>query len=220
MTEDKRFWEDREVADLAEFFTLSSGGMRRAMHVQAREWIDDPVALLRGLQVPEVPIVFEYHSGGAERDMIGSTDGYAMLVSSRLISIFRENAFTGWDTYRASVYGKAGREIPGYRGLVVNGRCGDIDYSQCGPEWRSVPVPRPGFEEQKVWIGLHFELSSWDGTDIFMPESSQHIFVTERVVRVSQQEKLENLTFTPLTEVELLSRPGYPMEGEFRDAPK
>jgi hypothetical protein len=55
-----------------------------------------------------------------------------------------------------------------------------------------------------VRVGLYFEPSSWDGSDLFVSSSEvAWVFVTERIVRAFKRAKVTNAKFEPLDEFEV-----------------
>ncbi len=84
--------------------------------------------------------------------------------------------------------------------LTVLGRCGIIDYSKSERIIKQPFPPNGAFVEVK--IGLHFEIHSWDGSDIFTPENSLFVFITKRVKEIIENNKISNIEITCLNEYE------------------
>ena len=86
---------------------------------------------LDGLRDMTFPVVFrqDNDTGGVKLvDFINT--GWGSIsgpVSDRVISLLRDEGFTGWDTYPIEVYLKDGSKLPGYQGLTVTGRCNGLD---------------------------------------------------------------------------------------------
>lgn len=53
-------------------------------------------------------------------------------------------------------------------------------------------------------VGLYFEESSCDGSDIFRPDGSSFVICTDAVRRCLTKAKMKNLEFESLTEFEML----------------
>jgi hypothetical protein len=99
---------------------------------------------------------------------------------------------------RLQARNKQGQTVPGYGGLAVTGRCGNLDDSM------SVQVPRiyPG-GIFPVLKGLLFDPASWDGSDFFMPaQRFSFVFVVEAVKKAFERAKIRNVKFTPLDQFE------------------
>ena len=188
--------------DFEQLFYMGNAGLWGALHVNPLTDIKDQYALIRREYIPTEPIIYEYHSGGEPRDLIGTTLPPLKLLSNRVFDLFQENQFTGWATYPIDLYSKKNERITGYQGFSVPGRCGKIDESLSKREWRGPAVP--GGARYKVWVGVYFDLNTWDGSDIFVPASSGLVIVTERVKTAIEKAKLKNISFERLTEIEQL----------------
>lgn len=152
-------------------------------------------ALTRGELVPATPVTVTHASGGQPSDVIWTTYAIPLLVNSRVVDILSDGGFTGWSTYEVSVFSRAADEIKGYRGLAITGRCGPLDYSKSDVFLRQFPAGAfPAYR------GLYFDVDTWDGSDLLMPEGSGHIFVVEAVKRALQRASVRNIRFTKLSE--------------------
>ncbi len=124
--------------------------------------------------------------------------GTAMIIADSVVQMLRAHGFTGWGLYELTVQDKEGQVVPGYSGLAVPGRCGNLEQSM------SVQVPRilPG-RVSSVWKGLLFEPSTWDGSDFFMPaQDFGFIFVVEAVKQAFEKAKIRDVRFTALDQFE------------------
>lgn len=184
--------------DLASVYVFDSAGRRTALHVDVQEEIEEPWDVFRGSVVPKTPLTFHRHSCSKPMDRIASTWVALELVSDRVVQTLRAGAFTGWSTYPVRVFGKDKREIPGYHGWSVTGRCGPIDRSLSQKIWADPTVP--GGEASYKWKGLLFDPRTWDGSDIFCPKGTTFTFVTERVRDALERAKLTNIELEPITE--------------------
>ena len=139
------------------------------MQVQLPAAIDEKKyyrSLLDGHYYPEItfPVIFRQGGYGSRlRDFLISDYGYSVtLISSYFKGLLEEHGITGWKSYPAQLFDKKGREIPGYHGFTITGRCGPRDLSQ------SERIFRNGIAEDYKGIVLNPE--SWDGSDIFIEE--------------------------------------------------
>ncbi len=131
-------------------------------------------------------------------EVIWTTMGTAVVIADSVVQMLRSNGFTGWALYELAVEDKQGQPVPGYSGLAIPGRCGNLDHS------RSVQVPQihPG-GVFPVWKGLLFDPVSWDGSDVFMPaQNFGYVFVVEAVKKAFERAKIRNVEFTPLDQFE------------------
>lgn len=181
-------------------YNMSTAGKRTALHVESALGELDTDGLLYGELDPTSPVVFRYKkgAGGATPyDFIRTTWQVLRLVSNRVAEVLRP--FTGWTTYPVEVYGKKGELISGYHGLAVTGRCGPIDNNRSIPRICEPPVPEG--RVCRMWFGLFFDETTWDGSDIFLSASAVHlIFVTEAVKLALEKAKITNVKFTSLTD--------------------
>jgi len=171
-----------------------------SQHFRATLEIDaDPTALTRNEIQPPGAIESRWVMGRRlPADLIWTDDATPLLLSARVVSLFRQHELTGWSTYEIDLFGKNGEPIPGYHGLSVTGRCGPIDNSMS----KKVPKQFPA-KVSTVWQGLYFDPSTWDGSSIFMPEGGWgYILITEAVKRALETAKVKNVAFTCLEEVE------------------
>ena len=67
----------------------------------------------------------------------------------------------------------------------------------------TLPPPRPEGKATQAHIGFTFDQSRWDGSDIFWVSNT--IVVVERVHKLFKSNRVTNVRFTPILEVEMLS---------------
>jgi hypothetical protein len=159
----------------------------------------DTFGLIRGEICPARPVPVEWEMGSAKPgEVIWTTHAAPIIIADSVVNLLRTHGFTGWSLYPTAVHDKQGQAAPGYSGLAVTGRCGNLDHSM------SVEVPRifPG-GVFPVWKGLLFDPSSWDGSDFFMPaQRFGFVFVVEEVKKAFERAKVRNVKFTPLDQFE------------------
>lgn len=159
----------------------------------------DTFGLLRAEVHPAGPISIGWAMGSAEPgEVIWTTHVAPIIIADSVVNLLRAHNFTGWSLYPVIVQNKQGQTVPGYNGLAVTGRCGNIDFS------KSVQVPRifPA-RISPVLKGLLFDPASWDGSDFFMPaRRSGHVFVVEEVKKAFERAKIRNVSFEALDQVE------------------
>jgi hypothetical protein len=159
----------------------------------------DAFGLTRAEMQPPHPLQVDWAMGRAKPvEVIRTTLGTVAIIADSVVQLLRAHGFTGWSLYEVSVRDKQGQGIPGYSGLSVTGRCGELDHSM------SIEVPRirPG-GIFPVWKGLFFEPESWDGSDFFMPaQRFGFVFVVEEVKKALERSKVRNVEFTPLDQFE------------------
>jgi hypothetical protein len=159
----------------------------------------DTFGLTRAEVHPAHPVAVGWAMGSTEPGaVIWTTHVAPIIIADSVVNLLRAHGFTGWSLYPVSARNKQGQPVPGYSGLAVTGRCGDIDFSM------SVKIPRirpAGIFP--VLKGLLFDPASWDGSDFFMPaRRSGHVFVVEEVKKAFERAKIRNVSFEALDQVE------------------
>jgi hypothetical protein len=161
----------------------------------------DGCGLTRAEVHPSHPVSVEWAMGSARPgEVTWTTHGEPIVVADSVVQLLRSHEFTGWSLYEVSVRDKQGEVSPGYSGLAVTGRCGNIEWAQ------GIEVPRifpAGIFP--VWKGIFFDPASWDGSDFFMSaDGSGYVFVVEAVKKALERAKIRNVKFQPLDQFERL----------------
>jgi hypothetical protein len=181
-------------------FSLGESGSRRAfrgdMDIGTRE---EAFGLTRAEVHPFHPVPIKWAMGSSKpMPVMWTTFVAPIIVADSVVQVLRSHGFTGWSLYDVTVRDKQDQLIPGYSGLSVTGRCGNIDWAS------GIEVPRifpAGIFP--VWKGLFFDPESWDGSDFFMPaEPVGYVFVVEAVKKALERAKIRNMGFTPLAQFE------------------
>ncbi len=154
----------------------------------------DTLNLVNGKRPIIEPMVYKYHMGRTPKDLIGTGWVGRYLLADSIVNMFRSYGFTGWSTYDVLVFGKSGERIEGYQGLAVKGRCGPPEDSRS----QIIGKPSCGFIDVR---GLYFDEGTWDGSDIFMPDTTAYICITEPVYEAICRLRPTNIRFTRLDEV-------------------
>lgn len=162
---------------------------------------DQPAVLLRAEYSPAEPVRVEHAMGGRPFDLIWTTYAALFLVSDRVRVLLENEGITGWRTYPVEVTDRGGVLIPGYHGFAVTGRCGPFDPSRSQMIIKPAPVPRGRAAPYRR--GLFFDPSTWDGSDVFCSENGWlFVVVTQRVRDLFQRQKVRNVRFQRLVDVE------------------
>lgn len=161
----------------------------------------DGFRLLRGEYYDiSFPIVFLHESGRMLEDVLDTGWPGLFLISDSLKNILVDNDLTGWQTFETKILDKQQVEIGGYCGLSVIGRCGEIDYNKSEIKERRRKPTTPIVKYHK---GLYVGLDKWDGSDFFLPLKSHAPIVTKRVVDILMKNKITNVRFTNLSDIEI-----------------
>ena len=180
----------------------------RGMGVTSDRVIDD-VGLLQGTVTPSAPVVFRHAIGRVPSDLMLGGSPFVLLISDRFQEVLKEHAFTGWATYPVAVQTKRGAPIPGYSGLAITGRAGDVDWNRSESSIRA--SLRPDGHATHSYRGMYFDEASWDRSDLFLLGDTGRLVVTAAVRDALRAAKIRNVAFTRLTEVQtsvMAARPG------------
>lgn len=152
---------------------------------------------------PATPVVVKHEMGaGIPRD-IAVTTTHMMFISQRLLDLFNEAGFRGYQTTPAVLYTKRREAMTGYHVFIITGKCGLLDYSRSERVMRPV---RPGSTRlvENV-IGARFDPATWDGSDFFYTAYNMERYVTEPVVALLKRHRIRDVETARLTEMEILS---------------
>ncbi len=190
--------------DYSKLFELADPLANRPLRLETYDddWLlknNNTWRLFRGQLKLTEPLKLRAYMGGQATDFLWSGLIHVVCVSSRVVDLLREHGITGWDTYPVEVYGRKGEPLPGYHGFAVTG-------PECRRDRSRSPIvdkppPVPGGCGYRVYKGLYFDESQWDGSDIFLVEGSK--VVTERVYSLFKRAKVSNVRFQRLTELEI-----------------
>ena len=179
-------------------FALEDPFNRRYLRadIDGIEEADANGALLRNAWVPDRPVIARHAMYGAvPADVVWTRPLSVVLFHERVIASLEEEQLTGWTSYRARVYDKAGMPHDTYRAIAVTGRCGPLDRRKSVPLTSSTP-------DVRRYKGLFFDETQWDGSDFFMaPDETLWVFTTDRVRRCFESRKFKNVSLTPIAEV-------------------
>lgn len=157
------------------------------------------VEYLRAESVPPTPIKFRREVGRRVTDLMNGSAVAYRLLSPRAVQVLGDAGLTGWKTYPVVIEpeGLHGA-TDGYVGLSVDGRCGPVRREMARTETRISPAGHP----YMAAVGLFFDPSSWDGSDVFVPTNTGHLMVTRRFVTAVTRARLSNFAFEPASDYE------------------
>jgi hypothetical protein len=161
--------------------------------------------LSRAEEDVRAPVRVDWAMGSAvPGDLIWTTSGHVLIISSRVHRLFDKAGITGWKPFPLELFDKGREPQPGYVGLAVVGRCGRIDLDRSHVTLEKYPGGLfPHFR------GHFFEEASWDGCDFCVDradtlgKSSSTRIVTKRVVELLSRHAITNVMCIPLSEVSI-----------------
>lgn len=146
------------------------------------------------------PIIFKQEYGNRLDDIIRTGYPDLYMISERMKDILESNNLTGWKTFSVTVLDHEEKEIKGYCGLSVIGKCGPIDYNKSEIIEKKLVIDGPLI---KWYKGQYIGLDRWDGMDFFLPEGYYGIIVTEKAAKIIKKNKLTNIKLIRLSEIEV-----------------
>ena len=155
--------------------------------------------LAYGQWQPSEPVVFRGYMGSLVADILWTGLPPLLCVSERVVTILKENKFTGWSTYPVEVYDRKGNRLTGFYGFAITSYAGKRDLTRSTKIKKSPYVPGGSIPE--LYKGFYFNKTEWDGSDIFRVHPSTKI--VKRVVKnVFIKERIRNVKFIALPDEE------------------
>lgn len=180
-------------------FSLDEPFAKRPFRGSLREQMPTPdyYALASGSLVPTQPLRIVPYGGREPSDFIWTDAAIIRLVRRRLLELLRESNISGWSTFPVQIYNQANSLIDGYQGFSVIGRCGRIDPRLSKSFQKTMPGGTfPYFK------GCFFDPDTWDGSQIFCPEGTAHIFVVRSVYEALRAANARNVAYRPISEMD------------------
>jgi hypothetical protein len=168
-------------------------------------------AIASGRLFPARPIRIVPYGGREAGDFIWTDAAVVRLVSQRVLSLFRDAKVTGWSTFPVEVYDRERRTIGGFSGFSVVGHCGMIDPALSSPIQKQMPGGVFPY-----FVGYLFDPATWDGSHIFSPEGTAHIFITRSVYDLLRRAKAKNVKYRPIAEMDFSEHEKSLMEAKLR----
>jgi hypothetical protein len=192
------------AVDYSQLFLLDdpvSSRYLRLSNRQDRLSIDKEILVSHGDLQPPKPLVMKGYMGGQITDILWS-GSILVCVSQKVIDILLDNRFSGWSTFPVEVYDRRNNYLPGYYGFAIPSFVGDQELKRS--EIITKPPNGVGGETYTVYKGVYFDESKWDGSDFFRITEG-FIAVTKRVKDAFTKDKIKNIEFTPLPDVEIMT---------------
>jgi len=143
-----------------------------------------------------------YMGGNETADFLWSGLIPIVCISRRVFDLLNQNKVTGWKTYPVKVFNWKQEVLSSYFGFAIKSWAGaeDINRSQIITKLPPTPEGKP----YRVYKGIYFDEKLWDGSDIFRINGAI-IAVTNKVQQIFKRDKVTNIRFEPLSEVERTS---------------
>lgn len=191
--------------DFSNFYELKDPMANRPLRLRTTmesDWLsaEYAAALAQGRFHLDSPLQLEASMGGQATDFLWSELVHIACVSSHVMDLLQSHECIGWSTYPVEVYDRKGQFLPGYYGFAVTGPECERDKSRS--DVIEKPPPAPKGRSYKVYKGLYFDESCWDGSDFFWVRPFGGTIITEKVYRLFKTYKVRNVRMIPLPEVE------------------
>ena len=154
----------------------------------------------------EFPLIFHQIENGKKlRDVLDMRYVSAYLISDRMKNILEENKITGWKSYPVVIHDKKGSIIEGYNGFSIVGKSGPMDPRRQPTEYY-VRKWDGSVSDSLDYIGGWFDISTWDGSDIFILGESLWIIITKRLYKILKKEKITAIECERVSDLRLPCR--------------
>ncbi|GCC50441.1 hypothetical protein SanaruYs_06560 [Chryseotalea sanaruensis] len=187
-----------ESIDFGNFFSMALGDSRGALQFRMSDTRFKPEDLFKYNQVNSQDVILLNQVRGKKKyDFLTSGFAYLNIASSKFWNVIEKHNLIGIRSIGVSSPDLNDSE---YRLCSIVGKCGPKIDSLSVQIDR--PFPLDPSRTYKTWAGLYFDLKSWDGSDFFSPEGTYYTLITRRAKEVLIENKITNVSFTPITQVE------------------
>ncbi len=194
-----------QVFDYKDFFVISPELIRGGVHLKLLSEIDDTWGILKNEISVTSPLEFIVQSGTRLTDLLSTDTAVLDLVSDKLVILLEANRITGWATFPVSVRDKEGNMINGYRGLVITGKGGKQIHELSNKVWK-LPISPKG-QGREANMGLYFDPTKWDGSDMFTLDDLALTIVKASVKTILRDNKITNIRVKSISEIEVETTP-------------
>lgn len=147
------------------------------------------------------PVLFKQEYGNKLADILDTGWSSLYLISDKMKTLLENNLLTGWKTFPVKVSSKEGKEIEGFHGFSITGRCGLVDFTKAETITKELVPGGPMGEFNK---GLYFDIEAWDKSDFFIPENYFGIIVSKKASEILSNSNLSNINLLNLLDVEIM----------------
>lgn len=145
-------------------------------------------------------ICFNWFIGSKLYDIIATGYAGVYLVSEKVQLILKESGFKGYSLRGITLKDKKNELIHGYQLLSIISKVGPFQNEKSIK--KMMPPIVSWSDPYEAYIGLYFDVSTWDGSHFFYPEGTSYIFVLEEVKKLFEEHKISNCQFKKVLELE------------------
>jgi len=126
------------------------------------------------------------------------------MIDSKLKELFQKNQITGYELKDINFVGSYGFRDDGIQEMIITGRAGHLQKLN-GEEFEACSTCGNIIEDISDLVGVSFDISKWDGSDIFLIDNFEGIpVVTEKIKDLLEKNKIKNVSFTNIKEKEFI----------------
>ena len=126
------------------------------------------------------------------------------MIDKKLKQLFEGNKITGYELKDINIEGSYSFCDDGIQEMVITGRAGHLQ-KLTGEEFKACSTCGRITERKSGIVGVSFDISKWDGSDIFLIDNFEGIpVVTQKVKDLLEKNKIKNVTFTNIKEKEFV----------------
>lgn len=145
-------------------------------------------------------IEFHWLKGSKFYDIVPTGYPGVYLVSEKVQLILKESGFKGYSLRGIILKDKKNELIKGYQLLSIISKVGPIQNEKSIK--KMMPPVVSWSDPYEAYIGLYFDVSTWDGSHFFYPEGTSYIFALDEVKKLFEEHKISNCQFKKVIELE------------------
>ena len=156
----------------------------------------DPGDITKGKIPPPAPLRFRVIRGRACYAQVVTSSLLLFIFSAEFFTVLEKAGLTGWRSYPVEISGMPRGSADNYRGLVVTGRSGPIDWARSAQATQLAipPLVRP----RPILVGMYFKDGTWDRSDVFFPANTCALVISNRAKNAFESSSLKGLEFCRL----------------------
>ncbi|MEX2569221.1 MAG: hypothetical protein WD431_24970 [Cyclobacteriaceae bacterium] len=187
------------MLDIEKVFLFSDSDKRDSFRAQIVRKDLDEEYLFSSKNTEDV-VQFCWLQGMKFYDVIATGYPGIYLVSEKIQYILIGSGFNGYILRPITLKDKKDISISGYKLLSIISKVGSIENEK---SFKKMMPPIVSWEDPyEAYIGLYFDVFTWDKSHFFYPEGTSFIFVVEEVKRLFEQKKVTNCRFNKVIDLE------------------
>ena len=156
--------------------------------VEKRSW-EDSIMIACGKMAVVTPPVYRFIRGRRPTAHLPA-EIHDTIVSHQFTQALTAARCTGWATYPVTIEGLPETPLAPFYGLIVHGKAGRPDPALSAKA--TLLPPRPAGRPVAGRVGMYFH--DWDGTDVFMPEGTTVVMLSDKAKQAVENLKVVKFT--------------------------